>query len=180
VERAPEPPREGPSRVQMMNFTVYQLLISLVNLLNLPLPDGTYVPRRSARLTVFEKHVRHLRLLKDALATDDPAALRAYLLPIKSLAFEVEFLLEQEPDLARNPDFFDGFRRLQTLLHNAEETADFAECADLAYRLSILLPFYEDPLYLEARRRQADEYDRMLSRRQGRRGGQGPPPDRSS
>lgn len=157
----------GPWRVQMMNFTVYHLLISLANLLNLPLPDGTYVPRRGARLTVYQKDIALLKMLKGSLDADDPVAVRAYLVAVKHLVFEARFLLEQEPTLSKNVEFFEGFERLETLVHAAQDTSDFREVAALAYRLSILLPFYEDEDALADRRRQAEAWD-ARERKRGR------------
>lgn len=160
----PRPDSSRGARTQWMNVLVYHLLITLVNLLNLPLEHGTYVPRRSTRLTLLTKRIDHLKLLKSGLDPDDPAAVRAYLVPLKHLLFEIRFLLEQEPDLRPNPDFAPELERVETLLYNAEGIDDFPEVARLSYRLSILLPYYEDPDALAARRAQADEYERLRPR----------------
>ena len=165
MDAPPPPDPDRPYRTQWMNVLVYHLLITLVNLLNLPLEKGTYVPRRSNRLTVYSKHLAHLKLLKSELDARDPAAVRAYLIPLKDLAFEVRFLLEQEPNLQPNPDFLPDFERFETLLYNAQGVEDFPELADLAYRLSILLPFYEDPAALEERREQVARWAAMRERR---------------
>lgn len=149
----------------MMNFTVYHLLISLVNLLRLPLEKGTYVPRRSQRLTVFTRDLDELKLLKTALDRENPEAIRAYLLAVKGILFEIGFLLEQDPDLQKNPDFFEALPRLETLLHNAGAVEDFGEIADVAYRLSILLPFYVWEETLDERRAQLAEFERQKERR---------------
>ena len=46
-----------PGRVPWANVVAYHLLLSLVNLLNVPLPQGTFIPRRSLQLTVLDKDV---------------------------------------------------------------------------------------------------------------------------
>ena len=132
-----------PSRVQFANIVAYHLLISLVNLLNLPLPQGTFIPRRSLRLTVLDRDVARLRMLKRELDQDDPAAVRGYLVAAKALLFELEMALHQWPDLARNEPFFEDLDRLGTLLSSARDLGDAEGVRDLAYKLSVMLPFYE-------------------------------------
>lgn len=160
-------PEEFPrgERTRWMNVLVYHLLISIVNVLNLPLEKGTFVPRRAFRLTVMKNQVDHFRLLKRELDPTDPGSVRAFLLPVKALFFEIRFLLEQDPTLRPNPDFLPDLERLETLLYNVQDVSDFGDVADLAYRLSILLPYYEDPSALEMRRAQAAEFDRLRPRR---------------
>ncbi|HWG91736.1 MAG TPA: hypothetical protein VNZ52_12880 [Candidatus Thermoplasmatota archaeon] len=152
------------SRTSWMNVLIYHLLISVVNLLHLPREKGTFVPRRSARLTVYTKHLDHLRLLKSKFEGATEAELQAYLIAVKEMLFEIQFLLEQEDGLKRNPDFAEDFRRLMNLVHNLGSVEDFKEAADLAYKLSVLLPFYEDDATLEMRRAQAAEFNRMKGR----------------
>ena len=132
-----------PSRVQFANVVAYHLLLSLVNLLNLPLPQGTFIPRRSAQLTVLDRDVARLRMLKRELDQDDPAAVRGYLVAAKALLFELEVALHQWPDLRRNAPFFEDLERLSTLLSGAQDLGDAEGVRDLAYKLSVMLPFYE-------------------------------------
>lgn len=139
----PPGPSGPPTRVQMANVAAYHLLLSLVNLLNLPLPKGTFIPRRSARLTVLDRDVERLRMLKRELDAGDPAAVRGYLVAAKALLFELEFLLHQWQDLSRNEAFFADLERLCVLLPGARDLGDMEGVRDLAYKLSVMLPFYE-------------------------------------
>jgi hypothetical protein len=66
------------------------------------------------------------------------------------------------------PEFKEGFDRLETLVHNAADAGDFEELAGLAYRLSILLPFFEDPSSLDRRRAQVTEYERLRAAKRGK------------
>lgn len=147
-----------------MNVLIYHLLISVVNLLNLPREKGTFVPRRSTKLTIYTKHLDHVKVLKSEFKGMGEDALRGYLAAVKEQLFEIGFLCEQEDDLQRNPDFFEDFRRLQNLVHNLGSVEDFGEAADLAYKLSVLLPYYEDPATLEMRRAQAAAFLKMKGR----------------
>lgn len=133
-----------PSRVQWANVVAYHLLLSLVNLLNLPLPHGTFVPRRSVQLTVMTRDVERLRMLKRELDAGDPAAVRGYLVAAKALLFELEVALHQWPDLKANPAFGPDLDRLSTLLGQASGLDDAEAARDLAYKLSVMLPYYED------------------------------------
>ena len=147
-----------------MNVLIYHHLITVVNLLNLPREQGTFVPRRSTRLTVYTRHLDHLKLMKNEFRDLPETGFRGYLMAVKEVVFEIGFLLEQDQDLQRNPDFFRDFTRLETLVHNLGGVEDLGEAADLAYKLSVLLPFYEDPATLEMRRAQAAEFLRMRGR----------------
>jgi hypothetical protein len=133
-----------PQAVQWANIVAYHLLLSLVNLLNLPLPDGTFIPRRSPQLRVLDKDVARLRMLKNELDPQDEAEVRGYLVAPKALLFELEVALHQWPDLRRNDAFFADFERLATLLSTMRDLDDARGVRDLAYKLSVMLPFYED------------------------------------
>lgn len=146
------------SRVQFTNLVAYHILLSLVNLLNLPLARGTFVPRRSMTLTVLERDVERLRMLKRELDLDNPDAVRGYLVGAKTLAFELSFLFHQDNALARNEAFFADFERLTTLLSQAETIEDAAHTRDLAYKLSVMLPYYEDADRMEERNGQAAQW----------------------
>ncbi|HEX2022455.1 MAG TPA: hypothetical protein VHH36_07060 [Candidatus Thermoplasmatota archaeon] len=139
-ERAPP---AGPSRVQFANFAAYRTLLSIVNLLNLPLADGTFFPPRGAQLTVMNHDVERLRMLKRELDPDDPAAVRGFLVAPKALLLELQFLLHQFPGLPENRAFFDDLARLHAAMAGVETAADAAEVRDLAYKLSVMLPFYQ-------------------------------------
>ena len=132
-----------PSRAQFANLVAYQLLISLVNLLNLPLPHGTFIPRRAWQLTVLEKDVERLRMLKRELDVTSPDAVAGYLVGAKAVLFELEVALHQWHDLARNEAFFADLERLSLLLAQTRDLHDAEGVRDLAYKLSIMLPFYE-------------------------------------
>lgn len=161
---ADEPMR--PNRVQFANFAAYRALMSLVNLLNLPLPQGTFFPPRGPQLTILDRDVERLRMLKRALDSDDPAAVRGYLVAPKALFFEVEVLLHQFPDLPRNPEFSADLERLGAALAGVDSLADAAEVRDLAYKLSIMLPYYEIEEAMRERNRVAHAW---LSGRDGTR-----------
>lgn len=164
--RAP-PVATPPSRVQWANVVAYHLLVSLVNLLNLPLPQGTFIPRRSLRLTVLDRDVERLRMLKRELDADDPSAVRGYLVAAKALLFELEFLLHQWPDLQRNEAFVADMERLSVLLVGAQDLGDAEGVRDLAYKLSVMLPFYEDEEAMRERNATAEKWfrDREATRR---------------
>lgn len=155
---APVAPQAPWSRAQFANFVAYHTLLSLANLLNLPLPKGTFFPRRSLRLTVLDRDVARLRMLKDELDATDPAAVKGYLLGVKALHFELQFSLHQEPDLARNAAFFADFERFSTLVSQAESTRDAEDLRNLAYKLSIMLPFYEDEERMRERNAVAEKW----------------------
>lgn len=146
------------NRVQFTNIVAYHILLSLVNLLNLPLAKGTFVPRRSMSLTVLERDVERLRMLKKELDLESPEAVRGYLVGAKTLAFELAFLFHQDTSLPRNEAFFEDFERLSTLLSHAETVDDAAHMRELAYKLSVMLPYYEDAERMEARNAQADAW----------------------
>lgn len=149
-----------PSAVQWANVVAYHLLLTLVNLLNLPLPQGTFIPRRSMQLRVLEKDVERLRMLKRELDADDPAAVRGYLVAPKAALFELEVALHQWPDLPRNAAFFADLERLSVLISGMQDLADAEGVRDLAYKLSVMLPFYEiEPAMLE-RNATAEEWYR--------------------
>lgn len=135
--------RAPPSPVQWANVVAYHLLLTLVNLLNLPLPQGTFIPRRSVQLRVLESDVGRLRMLKRELDAEDPAAVRGYLVAPKALLFELEVALHQWPDLPRNEAFFEDLRRLSLLVGQLQDLGDAEGVRDLAYKLSVMLPFYE-------------------------------------
>lgn len=156
-----------PSRVQFANIVAYHVLLSLVNLLNLPLPQGTFIPRRSAQLRVLDKDVERLRMLKRELDRDDPAAVRGYLVGAKAVLFELEFLLHQWPDLPRNEAFFADLVRLTNILSGAVDLDDAEGVRDLAYKLSVMLPYYEYEDAMRERNVTAEKWyrDRESSRR---------------
>jgi hypothetical protein len=133
-----------PSRVMFANVVAYHLLISLVNLLNLPLPKGTFIPRRSWQLHVMNADVERLRMLKRELDVGDPAEVRGFLVGAKATLFELEVLLHQWPDLRRNPRFDEDLARLSTLVAQASGLDDAEAARDLAYKMSVMLPFFED------------------------------------
>jgi len=133
-----------PNGTQFANIVAYHVLLSLTNLLNLPLPQGTFIPRRSMQLHVLDKDVERLRMLKRELDVADPGAVAGFLVGAKALLFELEMSTHQWPDLARNPEFFADLDRLSNLLGAARDLDDAAGIRDLAYKLSIMLPFYED------------------------------------
>lgn len=147
-----------PAPVQFANIVAYHVLVSLVNLLNLPLPHGTFVPRRSMSLTVMNRDVERLRMLKRELDVDDPAAVRGFLVGAKALLFELEWSLHQWPDLKRNEAFERDLARLSTLIAQAAALDDAETARDLAYKLSVMLPFYEDEEAMRERNRVAEEW----------------------
>lgn len=149
-----------PPPVQFANIVAYHVLISLVNLLNLPLPQGTFIPRRSLQLHVLDKDVERLRMLKRELDTDDPAAVAGYLVGAKALLFELEMSTHQWPDLQRNAAFFADLDRLATLLSAARDLGDAEGIRDLAYKLSVMLPFYEDEPAMQERNETAAKWFR--------------------
>lgn len=155
-ERVATPPPS--SLVQFTNLVAYQLLLTLVNLLNLPLRDGTFVPRRSLTLTVLDRDVERLRMLKRELDPENPDAVRGFLVGAKALVFELEFLFHQDRDLRRNGAFFADFERLANLVGQAETLSDAAETRDLAYKLSVMLPYYEDEARMRERNEQAERW----------------------
>lgn len=155
-----------PNRVQFANLVAYHLLISLVNLLNLPLPQGTFIPRRSLQLTVLDRDVARLRMLKRELDQEDPAAVRGYLVAAKALLFELEVALHQWQDLRRNPDFGADLERLSVLLSGARDLDDAEGVRDLAYKLSVMLPFYE---YEDAMRERNATAQRWFREREAKR-----------
>jgi hypothetical protein len=61
----------------------------------------------------------------------------------KVLLFELEVALHQWPELKRNEAFFADLERLTTLLSGTRDLADAEGVRDLAYKLSVMLPFYE-------------------------------------
>ena len=163
----PRPPcvATPPNSVQFANIVAYHLLISLVNLLNLPLPKGTFIPRRSMQLTVLERDVARLRMLKRELDVEDPAAVRGYLVAAKALLFELEFLLHQWPGLARNEAFFADLQRLSVLVAGAQDLDDAEGSRDLAYKLSVMLPYYE---YEDAMRERNATAEKWFREREAR------------
>jgi predicted RNase H-like HicB family nuclease len=158
VAAPPSEPFSRASRVQFTNLVAYQLLLSLVNLLNLPLPQGTFVPRRSMRLTVLERDVERLRMLKRELDFENPDAVRGFLVGAKALVFELDFLFHQDRDLPRNEAFFADFERLSTLISQGDTLADAEETRDLAYKLSVMLPYYEEEAFMRERNVQAERW----------------------
>ncbi len=148
------------TRTQIANVVAYHALVSLVNLLNLPLPRGTFVSHRGWRVTVLERDVRRLRMLKDEIALADPASARGYLQAVRALHFETSFLLHQEPDLRRNAVFFEDFDRLGTLLAHASAVTDAEDVRRLAFKLTIMLPFFEDDEAMRERNARADAWYR--------------------
>lgn len=154
-------PGQGPpNRVMFANMVAYQLLVSLTNLLNLPLPHGTFIPRRGWQLTVLDKDVERLRMLKRELDADNPDAVAGYLVGAKALLFELEVALHQWHDLKRNEAFFADLERLSTLLHHTRDLADAEGVRDLAYKLSIMLPYYELDEGVRERNATADKWFR--------------------
>ena len=149
-----------PSRVQLANVVAYHLLITLVNLLNLPLPKGTFIPRRSMQLRVLDKDVERLRMLKRELDATSPDAVRGYLVASKATLFELEVLMHQWPDLSPNAQFAADLERLQNLMGPAQDLADAEAARDLAYKLSVMLPFYEDEDAMRERNATADAWFR--------------------
>lgn len=149
-----------PSRVQWANIVSYHLLLSLANLLNLPLPKGTFVPRRSMQLTVMTRDVERLRMLKRELDANDPAEVRGFLVAAKALLFELEVALHQWPDLQPNPAFFADMERLANLVAQATALDDAEAARDLAYKLSVMLPYYEDEAAMEERNAVAERWYR--------------------
>ena len=141
----------APQRTQWANIVAYHLLISLVNLLNLPLPEGTFIPRRSPQLLVLDKDVARLRMLKNELDATSEGEVRGYLVAPKALCFELEVALHQWPELQRNAAFFEDFERLGTLLSTTRDLDDARGVRDLAYKLSVMLPFYEDEAAMNER-----------------------------
>lgn len=133
-----------PQAVQWANASAYHLLVSLVNLLNLPLPKGTFIPRRADTLTVLDRDVERLRMLKRELDLDDPAAVRGYLVAAKAVMLELTWALHQWRELKRNPAFDADLERLGTLVAQMRDLGDAEGVRDLAYKLAIMLPFYED------------------------------------
>jgi hypothetical protein len=148
---APPSPPWAPNRTQVANLLAYHSLVTLVNLLNLPLPRGSFFPRRGDDVTVLDGDVARLRMLKAELDASDPAAARGFLVAVRGLLFEVGFLLHQERALRRNPAFWEDFDRFGTLLEQAGNLRDLEELRDLAYKLVIELPFYEDEARLAER-----------------------------
>ncbi len=146
------------SRAQFTNFAAYHALVSLVNVLNLPLPQGTFFSKRGARLTVLDRDVHRLRMLKSELDPTDESAVRGYLVAAKALLFDIGFLLHQEPGLARNEAFFSDHDRLTTLLAGAASLSDIEEIRDLAFKLSVMLPFYDDADAMKERNARAEEW----------------------
>lgn len=151
--------------MQWANVVAYHLLISLVNLLNLPLPQGTFIPRRSAQLTVLDRDVERLRMLKRELDPTNADEVRGFLLAPKALLFELEFLLHQWRDLPRNDAFFADLERLGTLLSHMRDLDDAEGIRDLAYKLSVMLPFYE---YADAKDERNAVAERWFREREAR------------
>jgi hypothetical protein len=133
-----------PQPTQWANIVAYHLLLSLVNILNLPLKDGTFIPRRSMQLRVLDRDVERLRMLKRELDPTSPEDVRGFLVAPKAMFFELEVALHQWPDLARNPEFFGDMERLGTLIAQMRDLDDARGVRDLAFKLSVMLPFYED------------------------------------
>jgi hypothetical protein len=146
------------SRTQFVNLLAYHTLVSLVNLLNLPLPHGSFFPRRADDLTLLDRDVARLRMLKAELDAGDPAAVRGFLIGAKALLFELEFLLHQERGLQRNEAFFADLERLGNLLAQADTLADAAHLRNLAYKLVIRLPFYDDRARADERNATAERW----------------------
>jgi len=147
-----------PNRVQFANVNAYHLLISLVNLLNLPLPHGTFIPRRAWQLTVLDKDVERLRMLKRELDVTSPDAVAGYLVGAKAVLFELEVALHQWPDLPRNEPFFADLERLSLLMAQTRDLHDAEGVRDLAYKLSIMLPFFEVASNMEERNATAQKW----------------------
>ncbi|HUR68128.1 MAG TPA: hypothetical protein VM370_02700 [Candidatus Thermoplasmatota archaeon] len=136
----------------------YHLLLTLVNLLNLPLKDGTFIPRRSQQLRVLDKDIERLRMLKREIDPTSPDEVRGFLVAPKALVFELEVALHQWPDLARNAAFFADFERLGTLVSQLRDLDDASGVRDLAYKLSVMLPFYEDEAAMRERNSTAEKW----------------------
>lgn len=153
------------NRTQFANLVAHHSLISVVNLLNLPLPQGSFFPRRADDLTLLQRDVERLRMLKQQLDAKDPAAVRGYLVGVQALLFETEFLLHQERALRPNPAFWADFERLTTLLAQADSLADAAHLRDLAYKLSIMLPFADDEARMAERNATAERWFREREQR---------------
>ena len=151
-----------PNRTQWANIVCYHLLVTLTNLLNLPLRDGTFIPRRAMQLHVLNNDVERLRMLKDELEATNPDEVRGFLLGPKALLFELEVALHQWPDLKRNGAFFADFERLGTLIGQMRDLDDAAGVRDLAYKLSVMLPFYE---YDEAMAERNDTAEKWYAKR---------------
>ena len=151
-----------PSRTQWANIVCYHLLVTLTNLLNLPLRDGTFIPRRAMQLTVLHNDVERLRMLKAELDGANADEVRGFLLAPKALLFELEVALHQWPDLPRNAAFFDDFARLSTLIGQMRDLDDASGVRDLAYKLSVMLPFYE---YEDAMRDRNETAEKWYARR---------------
>lgn len=149
-----------PSAVQWANVVAYHLLLSLVNLLDLPLPQGTFIPRRSVQLRILDRDVERLRMLKRELDAGDAAAVRGYLVAAKAVFFELEVALHQWPDLPRNPSFFADAERLSTLVSTLQDLDDAAGVRDLAYKMSVMLPFYEIEDAMRERNETAEKWFR--------------------
>lgn len=148
------------SRVQVANWAVHHTLMSLVNLLNLPLPQGGFFPRRASELTLLDADVARLRMLKQGLGAEGDDVIRGYLLGVQALAFEVGFMLHQDPNLPRNPQFFADFERFSNLASQASTRRDAEEMRNLAYKLSIMLPFFEDEPRMAERNATAERWFR--------------------
>lgn len=149
-----------PSNVQWANVIAYHLLLTLVNLLNLPLPQGTFIPRRSIQLTVLDRDVERLRMLKRELDPENADEVRGFLVAPKALLFELQMALHQWRDLKRNGAFFDDFERLATLVSQLQDLSDAEGVRDLAYKLSVMLPFYEDEPAMRERNAVAERWFR--------------------
>lgn len=134
----------SPQPTQWANIVSYHLLLSFVNLLNLPLKDGTFIPRRSLQLRVLEKDIERLRMLKRELDPTSPEEVRGFLVAPKALFFELEVALHQWPELTRNAEFFTDFESLGNLVGQMHDLDDARGARDLAYKLSVMLPFFED------------------------------------
>lgn len=151
-----------PNRTQWANIVCYHLLVTLTNLLNLPLRDGTFIPRRSMQLHVLDNDVERLRMLKSELDAANADEVRGFLLAPKALLFELEVALHQWPDLRRNAAFFEDFTRLGTLIGQMRDLDDASGVRDLAYKLSVMLPFYE---YEEAMRERNETAEKWYAKR---------------
>lgn len=143
----------SPQAVQWANATAYQLLLTLANLLNLPLPQGTFFPRRSLQLRMLDADVERLRMLKRDLDTTNPDEVRGYLVAARAIVLELTWSIHQWPDLRPNEEFMADMERLTTLTAQMRDIGDAEGARDLAYKLSIMLPFYED----EERMRERNE-----------------------
>jgi hypothetical protein len=146
------------TRTQFVNLVIHHSLVSLVNLLNLPLPEGSFFPRRGDDLTLLGRDVRRLAMLKAELDRTDAGAVRGFLLSVRALLFEVEFMLHQERALPRNEAFFADFERLSNLLAQADSLEDVAQVRNLAYKLVIRLPYYDDAARMAERNATAERW----------------------